>query len=247
MPRGVYIRSPEYRESVRIQRTGTTLSAITRSKISQSGKHRYASNPCLRQAVSVALAGKSKTDSHKENLRQAHLGKKLSTEHRAKLSTSHRGTRLSSSHREALSKAQRESWEKGGRLNGFSQISQAKTAEKARLRTGQNHPRWVADRTKLAKKSEQRTTAAVTWSRAVRRRFPKCALSGCSYGECSGRLESHHIDPYKTGLATRFDVDNGITLCVRHHPRKQSEVESMAPVFKEIVANARRTKLQFIA
>jgi hypothetical protein len=144
---------------------------------------------------------------------------------------------LSSEHREALRNAVRKPYELSPEVRNAS----AERMRKMSLgKVGPQHPRWIVDRTKTARKSQCRDCADVTWSSAVRRRFPKCVMSGRSYGECGGRLESHHIEPIVKSSEKRFDVDNGVTLCRCHHPRKQSEVVALAPLFRQIVAEGRK-------
>ena len=51
------------------------------------------------------------------------------------------------------------------------------------------------------------------WSKAVRARDGgKCFIC-----ESKERLAAHHILPAKTWPECKFDIDNGITLCSRHH------------------------------
>lgn len=138
---------------------------------------------------------------------------------------------LSEAHKAALSAARK------GRCFLTPETRAANAARMKAMndgRTGTNHPRWVSDRTKLARVSQLRTVADVTWSRAVRRRFPKCVFQGGSYGECSGRLESHHIEPIIERPELRFVVENGVTLCRCHHPRDKTKVEQLKPVLKAL-------------
>ena len=34
----------------------------------------------------------------------------------------------------------------------------------------------------------------------------------------------------------RFNINNGITLCHAHHPRKRAEEKRLIPIFKELVS-----------
>ena len=54
---------------------------------------------------------------------------------------------------------------------------------------------------------------------------------------CDGRLEAHHILSWKDFPELRYDINNGITLCHHHHPRKRSDVEKLSPYFKQLVAS----------
>lgn len=177
-----------------------------------------------KRKISIALSGRKLSEAHKENLRASHSGKTLTLEHRRKLREAHTGVPLSDAHRASLSAA------RAGVKRPLSKELRTAVSESNRRRTGAAHPRWVPDRSKLARKSQNRTTADVTWSNHVRRRFPKCVLHGSSYGGCSGRLESHHIEPISKNPGLRFVVGNGVTLCRGHHPLKEDDVEKLKPV-----------------
>ena len=157
--------------------------------------------------------------------------KVYATERGRRIAEALRGQPLSQERRLALSVAQKRAYAEGRRACTFTTATQAKTAAKASLRTGDKHPRWVADRSKLSYKGSNRSMAHETWRRAVRRRFPRCVI-GEGAEPCDGRLEAHHIESFSARPELRYDVDNGVTLCRKHHPRKQSEVEKLAPSFK---------------
>src|SRR3990167_722345 len=56
-----------------------------------------------------------------------------------------------------------------------------------------------------------------------------------SNDDCSGRVEAHHILGWRSHPELRYEIKNGITLCLSHHPRKRSEEERYAPMFQELV------------
>lgn len=59
-----------------------------------------------------------------------------------------------------------------------------------------------------------RSGAIIEWRMAVYRRDDfACVL--CA--ERGGRLCAHHLDSFAEHPAGRYDVNNGVTLCVRHH------------------------------
>ena len=63
---------------------------------------------------------------------------------------------------------------------------------------------------KLQRKQERKNY--IEWSKLVKERDDyKCAIC-----EAEGLLHTHHIIPRQNKMY-RFDVDNGITLCPRHH------------------------------
>lgn len=103
--------------------------------------------------------------------------------------------------------------------------------------SGPNHYLWIADRSKLAvlKNGEQyrNSPAYREWSRSVKNRDGwKCKIANI---DCNGRLESHHILPYKDHPELRYEINNGITLCHFHHPRKRDDEIKLSPYFQQLV------------
>lgn len=71
------------------------------------------------------------------------------------------------------------------------------------------------------------------WKRDILKRDGyKCKMSN---GDCTDRLEVHHILRYSEFPELRCDMNNGITLCSFHHPRKKVEENRLAPLFKELL------------
>lgn len=80
--------------------------------------------------------------------------------------------------------------------------------------TGDKNPNWRGGTVKDYLR--QRTTyAAKEWSRLVRERDKVCVKCGSSE-----RLHAHHLIPWKKDPSKRFDLFNGITLCVHCHQRE---------------------------
>ena len=104
------------------------------------------------------------------------------------------------------------------------------------LLTGENNGRWVKDRTKLSKINEQgerRTSAYVIWRKQIyiRDNF-KCRINN---EDCEGRIEAHHILGWTDYPELRYEINNGITLCHAHHPRKRAEEKQLAPFFMGLI------------
>lgn len=102
-------------------------------------------------------------------------------------------------------------------------------------RKGELSARWIKDRTKLkTDRVHMYDTRYKYWMQAVKNRDGwKCRLSN---GSCSGRLEAHHIMGWKEHPRARYQLNNGITLCLAHHPRKRVEEKRLAPTFVELVS-----------
>lgn len=101
---------------------------------------------------------------------------------------------------------------------------------------GENHWKWKKDRN-LVKVGDRSLNDPLQkgWRRAVKDRDGwKCRIAD---NNCAGRLEAHHILPWKEFPELRNGINNGITLCHHHHPRKKEDVEKLSPYFQELVAS----------
>lgn len=100
---------------------------------------------------------------------------------------------------------------------------------------GENSPHWINDRTKL--KDDHRIRGGQLhreWSVSVKKRDSWiCRINN---QDCNGRLESHHILGWKHYPELRYDINNGITLCHFHHPRKREDEINLSPYFQKLVA-----------
>jgi len=80
---------------------------------------------------------------------------------------------------------------------------------------GQNHPNWNPDLTDEDRLARRDIQASKDWSYKVKQRDDfTCQRCGDNRG---GNLVSHHIESYSTAKDLRFDLRNGITLCVDCH------------------------------
>lgn len=93
---------------------------------------------------------------------------------------------------------------------------------------------WITDRTKLKTGRVQMYDYQYKlWMKQVKNRDKwKCRIGN---EDCSGRLEAHHILPWSQSPELRYEVNNGISLCHYHHPRKREEEQRLAPTFQEMV------------
>ncbi len=109
---------------------------------------------------------------------------------------------------------------------------------KGKIRTknilrGENHPCWIKDRTKLKKKNERNDPAYKEWSKEVKKRDGwKCKMCNNKKG-----LVSHHILPWRDYPELRYEVNNGITLCHDHHPKKRIDEERLISEFKKLIGS----------
>lgn len=72
------------------------------------------------------------------------------------------------------------------------------------------------------------------WMFSIKKRDNfKCKINN---KDCKGRLEAHHILGWKSYPELRYEINNGITLCLAHHPRSREEEAKLSPYFKKLVA-----------
>jgi hypothetical protein len=116
-----------------------------------------------------------------------------------------------------------------GKIIGFKKCWQ----DDMNFMRGENNPRWISDRTKLKKRDKRNDPLYKEWRRNV------CLRDGfvCKINnkDCCKKLEVHHILRWADYPELRYDINNGITLCKNHHPRKKKEEERLSPYFKELL------------
>ena len=94
---------------------------------------------------------------------------------------------------------------------------------------------YIYDRTKL-KQSEHKDLDSrySDWMISVRNRDDwKCKINN---KDCKGRIETHHILPWRDFPELRYDINNGITVCHYHHPRKRSEEKRLVSFFNNLIS-----------
>ena len=111
-----------------------------------------------------------------------------------------------------LGKTHSEEWRKNISISKTKDVSQLKNPEDRRI-----------------------NIMYLNWSRDVKDRDNwKCKIADSN---CRGHLESHHILNWKDYPELRYDVNNGITLCVGHHPRGRKREEQLSPYFQDLIIN----------
>lgn len=96
-------------------------------------------------------------------------------------------------------------------------IIAAKTTNRfhpAKAQYGEEHPRWLGDRRLL--KRARCAPEGKAWREAV---FSRDNWTCQECGVRGGRLQAHHIEGFFEAPDKRWDVNNGITLCIKCHKK----------------------------
>lgn len=100
--------------------------------------------------------------------------------------------------------------------------------------SGPKNHNWIKDRSKL-KISDRPFNDPLEkqWRIGVKNRDKwKCKINNL---DCNGKVEAHHILPWRDFPELRYNINNGITLCQAHHPRKRAEEKRLVPFFTGLV------------
>jgi len=171
-------------------------------------------------------------------------GKKLSEEHKKKISKARKGKcYLSNEMRKKLSDIVRKQWADGKRklpikftYKGRKHTEETKKKIGDRLKgkyIKEKHWNWKEDRSLLKRKDERNDSAYQEWVRKVKIRDNwECRINN---QDCFGYCRAHHILPWSKYPELRYNVNNGITLCQAHHPKKRVDERRLMPFFQGMV------------
>lgn len=103
---------------------------------------------------------------------------------------------------------------------------------------GIKHPRWISDRNLLKQDDKKHLDSRYReWMLSVKKRDGfKCKINN---NDCAGGLESHHILRWSEYPELRYDINNGITLCHFHHPRKKVDEQRLSLLFKDLIKTSK--------
>lgn len=162
-------------------------------------------------------------------------GRKLTEEHKLKISLSQRG-RVSGMKGKHHTEEAKKKLSESAKRNGLGKVNHTSWNKGLKgIMTGEKNGRWIKDRS-LIKISDRVVNDPLrkNWTRQVKNRdYWKCQISN---DDCSGRVEAHHILTWKDHPELRYEINNGITLCHFHHPRKREEEKRLVPFFQELVS-----------
>lgn len=150
-------------------------------------------------------------------------GKTFTVEHRRKLSESHFG----------IKQTQRTILKRTAKTTGKKRTEEIKK-KLSELNKGEKHYRWNPDRQKILSSKRMNSTYDKEWTKNVYKR--DSFICQTSNENCSGRIEAHHILGWVKYPDLRHIINNGITLCHTHHPRKKEDERKLIPFFQKMVA-----------
>lgn len=127
-------------------------------------------------------------------------------------------------------------WNKG--LKGY--MAGKKHHWFGRNMSGENNPTWKGG-PRFWKRDDRRNDSAYRgWVKLVKERDGKrCKIRG---KDCDGRLEVHHILGWRQHPELRYEINNGITLCRVHHPRKRADENRLVSLFQGLVSIINKPK-----
>ena len=134
-------------------------------------------------------------------------------ENKINLSKSHKGVKFSLEHKRKISEAH-----KGKKLS----------EEHKKNLSGENNYNWRGGSGDKHKGSEYDI-----WRIEVYKRDKfKCMIGD---EDCNGKIEAHHILGWAEHPKLRYNINNGITLCQFHHPRKKVDEIKLIQTFQGLV------------
>jgi len=118
------------------------------------------------------------------------------------------------------------------KMNHFVSIETKEKQSKAKL--GTKNYRWIKDRS-ILERNKRNDPEYKQWVRKVKKRDNNvCQLKN---KDCAGYNIVHHIKSWSQYPELRYKVNNGITLCQYHHPRKRDDEQRLIPVFQKLVGS----------
>ena len=100
---------------------------------------------------------------------------------------------------------------------------------------GEKAYNWIKDRTQLKNDQKRNDSAYQEWVKQVKKRDNNtCKINN---EDCSGYCIVHHILRWSEYPEERYNINNGITLCQYHHPRKRIDEQKLISIFQKLVIN----------
>jgi len=191
------------------------------------------------------------TDGTKRKMSEKAKGRKFSEETKRKLRDKRKGRKPALGKHWKVKDTSNLSKSKMGNTNGFQngdeniakrpevrkKISLAKKGKPHFNQRGENHGMWkkrIKNGGNYKINNERNDSAYQNWVKQVKKRDKgQCRINN---QDCSGYCIVHHILPVRDYPELIYDINNGITLCQAHHPRKRAEEKRLIPAFQELVS-----------
>jgi 5-methylcytosine-specific restriction endonuclease McrA len=193
----------------------------------------YINSPETREKLRIANLGKKLSEETKEKIRITRLGKESNNKgkHWKVKNTTNLGKALIGRKRPPFSNE----WKTKISISKRGVSSPFKGIKKPNF-SRENHPNWISDRTQIKQYWIERNNPEYKqWRKNVLERDNyKCKICGEKYDTNNGSVV-HHILPWKDYPEERYNINNGITLCQAHHPRKRIDEQMLIPSFRGMV------------
>jgi hypothetical protein len=211
MPKLGYKQTPEHKKHSSDARKGIVFSEETKKKMSIIAKFQWDSG--------IRKGGWKLSEKTKEKMSLAKKGKtpyEMTEEIRKRMSLAFRGRPSSMG------------------MLGKKQSDEAKR-KMSIAHQGKKAWNWIKDRNSLKiDRQKMYDTKYKYWMLSVKKRDHwKCRIADKN---CKGSLEAHHILGWIEYPELRYKINNGITLCRAHHPKKRAEEKRLSPYFQELVS-----------
>lgn len=105
---------------------------------------------------------------------------------------------------------------------------------KTEFKKGMKPWNYKEDRDLLKRKDERNDPAYINFVKQVKKRDKECKLKD---EDCYGDKVVHHILSWRDFVELRYTINNGITLCQFHHPRKRVDEQRLIPTFNKLVGS----------
>lgn len=129
-------------------------------------------------------------------------------------------------HSEETRKKMKEKWI--GRKHVLTAEGKKSFSEKTRGKNNWNWKDGISRDTHSLQRPEYKE-----WRTSVFKRDNwKCRIADVN---CEGQLQAHHILRWADFPELRYEVNNGIALCLAHHPRKRAEEKRLISTFRELI------------
>jgi|ERR1700728_4767926 len=157
---------------------------------------------------------------------------------RLKISNKTKGVKkkISPEVRERVSKLKSERMKKNSYRLGKKHSIETRNKMSSSHPKGELSSNWVKDRTEIISNKNRHwgSYEYTQWRTSVftRDKFT-CRIADIN---CEGQLQAHHILRWRDYPELRYDINNGITLCHAHHPRKIAEEKRLVSTFVELVS-----------